>query len=73
MNELCFEPTTPRDALDLIEGQVNQFYDLEPHLRTAVELLSAALETGSRVCLTCGELVLQGYCTCGPRQRLEVT
>ena len=25
----------------------------------------------SAVCATCGELVPQGCCTCGPRQRLE--
>ena len=27
----------------------------------------------TKICLVCGELVPQGCCTCGPRQRLEAT
>ncbi len=36
-------PTTPREALELLEFQVQDFYDLSPNLRTAVALLEAEL------------------------------
>ncbi len=39
-----YQPTTPQEALELLEFQVQDAYDFDPNLRTAVALIEAELE-----------------------------